>query len=120
MLRGKGFDPLALWAAVRQCALGRQRTFDRLGRHFLQGAFDPPDFALQLAHKDVTLATELGREIGVPMRIANLTHAEMSEALNRGWAHRDSRVPMLLQEERAGVEIKVAADKIQEVLKRDG
>jgi 3-hydroxyisobutyrate dehydrogenase len=115
-----GVDPLELWAAVRQCALGRQRTFDRLGKQFLQGSFEPPDFALQLAYKDVTLATELGRELGVPMRIAALTHAEMTEALNRGWSQRDSRVPMLLQEERAGVEIKVAADKIQEVLKRDG
>ncbi|MGZ8201920.1 MAG: NAD(P)-dependent oxidoreductase [Burkholderiales bacterium] len=115
-----GVDPLELWAAVRQCALGRQRTFDRLGRQFLQGSFDPPDFALQLAHKDVTLATELGRELGVPMRIASLTHAEMTEGLNRGWGLRDSRTPMLLQEERAGVEIKVPAERIQEVLKRDG
>lgn len=115
-----GVDPLELWAAVRQCSLGRQRTFDRLGRQFLQGSFEPPDFALKLAHKDVTLATELGREIGVPMRLANLTHAEMTEALNRGWGDRDSRSPMLLQEERAGVEIKVPADKIQAVLKRDG
>jgi 3-hydroxyisobutyrate dehydrogenase len=115
-----GVDPLDLWAAVRQCSLGRQRTFDRLGRQFLQGSFDPPDFALQLALKDVTLATELGRELDVPMRVANMTHAEMTEALNRGWSHRDSRVPMLLQEERAGVEIKVPADKIQAVLKRDG
>lgn len=115
-----GVDPLELWAAVRQCSLGRQRTFDRLGRQFLQGSFDPPDFALQLAHKDVTLATELGREIGVPMRIANLTHAEMTEALNRGWAGRDSRSPMLLQEERAGVEIAVPAQSIQAVLDRDG
>jgi 3-hydroxyisobutyrate dehydrogenase len=115
-----GVDPLDLWAAVRQCSLGRLRTFDRLGKQFLQGSFDPADFALQLAHKDVTLATELGRELGVPMRIANTTYAEMTEALNRGWGQRDSRVPMLLQEERAGVEIKVPVEKIQEVLKRDG
>lgn len=115
-----GVDPLELWAAVRQCSLGRQRTFDRLGRQFLQGVFDPPDFALKLALKDVTLATELGRELGVPMRIANLTHAEMTEALNRGWGDRDSRVPMLLQEERAGVAIKVPAEKIRAVLERDG
>lgn len=68
----------------------------------------------------MTLATELGRELSVPMRVANLTYAEMTEALNRGWAARDSRVPMLLQEERAGVEIKVPAEDIQAVLKRDG
>jgi 3-hydroxyisobutyrate dehydrogenase len=105
---------------VRQCSLGRQRTFDRLGRQFLQGVFEPPDFALKLAHKDVTLATELGRELGVPMRVANLTHAEMTEALNRGWGERDSRSPMLLQEERAGVDIKVPAEKIRAVLDRDG
>lgn len=115
-----GVDPLELWSAVRQCSLGRMRTFDRLGKQFLQGSFEPPDFALALAHKDVTLATELGRELGVPMRVANLTYAEMTEALNRGWAARDSRSPMLLQEERAGVEIKVPVEAIQEVLKRDG
>jgi 3-hydroxyisobutyrate dehydrogenase len=114
-----GVEPLALWAAVRQCSLGRQRTFDRLGRQFLQGVFEPPDFALKLALKDVTLATELGRELNVPMKIANLTHAEMTEALNRGWAERDSRAPMLLQEERAGVSIKVPAAAIREVLERD-
>jgi len=114
-----GVDPLELWAAVRQCSLGRMRTFDRLGNQFLQGKFDPPDFALKLAHKDVTLATELAREIGVPMRIANLTHAEMTEALGRGWGERDSRSFMLLQEERAGVKIAVPASKIQEVLDRD-
>lgn len=114
-----GVDPLELWTAVRQCSLGRMRTFDRLGNQFLQGKFDPPDFALKLAHKDVTLATELAREIGVPMRIANLTHAEMTEALGRGWGERDSRSFMLLQEERAGVEIAVPAAKIQEVLARD-
>ena len=115
-----GVDPLALWAAVRQCSLGRQRTFDRLARQFLQGSFEPPDFALRLAHKDVTLATELARELGVPMRVAELTRAEMTEALNRGWAERDSRSPMLLQEERAGVQIKVPAEAIQAVLERDG
>ena len=114
-----GVDPLPLWEAVRQGAMGRTRTFDRLGDQFLTGQFDQPSFALRLAHKDVSLATELGREMKVPMRIANLVYAEMTEALNRGWGERDSRSPMLLQEERAGVHIAVPADKIKQALERD-
>ena len=111
-----GVDPLTLWKAVRQGAGGRRRTFDGLADQFLPGTFDPPAFALKLAHKDVSLATALAREVGVPMRLANLTLEELTEALNRGWAQRDSRVAMLLQEERAGVQIAVPADKIREVL----
>jgi 3-hydroxyisobutyrate dehydrogenase len=114
-----GVDPLVIWKAVRQGAGGRRRTFDGLADQFLPGKFDPPSFALRLAHKDVTLATQLGREVKVPMRMANLTLEEMTEALNRGWAERDSRVAMLLQEERAGVEIKVPEAAIKEVLDAD-
>ena len=108
-----GVDPLDLWSAVRQGAVGRSRTFDRLVSQFLAGAFDPPSFALRLAHKDVTLATELARELNVPMRSANLALAELTEALNRGWGTRDSRTAMLLQEERAGVEIAVSPERIR-------
>ena len=88
-----GVEPLALWEAVRTGASGRQRTFDRLHDRFLQNKFDPPSFALKLGHKDMRLATELGRELGVPMRLANMPFAEMTEALNRGWGNRDSRSP---------------------------
>ena len=114
-----GVDPLTIWKAVRQGAGGRRRTFDGLADQFLPGTFDPPSFALRLAHKDVSLAVALGREHKVPMKLANITLEEMTEALNRGWADRDSRVAMLLQEERAGVEIKVPAAKLKEVLDAD-
>ena len=111
-----GVDALTLWKAVRQGAGGRRRTFDGLVDQFLPGKFEPPAFALRLAHKDVTLATALGREHKVPMKLANITLEEMTEALNRGWAERDSRVAMLLQEERAGVEIKVPDAAIRQAL----
>ena len=114
-----GVDPLALWKAVRQGALGRRRTFEGLVDQFLPGKFDPPSFALRLAHKDVTLATSLGREHKVPMRLANITLEEMTEALNRGWGERDSRVSMLLQEERSGVEIRVPESEIHKVLDQE-
>ena len=115
-----GVEPLALWEAVRQGAAGRQRTFDRMPQQFFRGKYDPANFALRLAHKDVTLATELGREQGVPMRIANLTLAELTEALNRGWGERDSRVSMLLQEERTGVQVRVEETRLREALDRAG
>jgi 3-hydroxyisobutyrate dehydrogenase len=114
-----GVDPLTIWKAVRQGAGGRRRTFDGLADQFLPGTFDPPSFALRLAHKDVSLAVALGREHKVPMKLANITLEEMTEALNRGWGERDSRVAMLLQEERAAVEIKVPPAALKEVLDQD-
>ena len=114
-----GVEPLALWQAVRQGALGRRQTFDGMAQNYLPGRFDPPDFALRLARKDVSLAVEVGREFDVPMRLANLTMAELTEALNRGWGQRDSRVAMLLQEERAGAEVRVAREVLEEVLQKE-
>jgi len=98
-----GVDPVDLWEAVRQGATGRVRTFDRLGQRFLTGQHDPADFALRLLHKDVGLAVGLGREVGVPMRLANMAYEELTEAMNRGWGTRNSTVGQLLQVERAGI-----------------
>ncbi|MFN8557265.1 MAG: NAD(P)-dependent oxidoreductase [Dehalococcoidia bacterium] len=111
-----GVDPLTLFKAIRHGASGRARTFDGLAGHFLPADFDPPAFALRLAHKDVGLATALGREVGVPMRLANLALEEMTEALGRGWGGRDSRVAMLLQEERAGLDIRVPRERLREAM----
>src|SRR5436190_3484789 len=111
-----GVDPLALWRAVRQGAVGRRFTFDALIDQFLPGKYDPPAFALKLAHKDVSLANALGRELGLPMRMCNLALAEMTEALARGWGARDSRAVMLLEQERAGVEIAVDPERLREAL----
>ncbi|MBV8888738.1 MAG: NAD(P)-dependent oxidoreductase [Alphaproteobacteria bacterium] len=115
-----GVEPLALWEAVRQGAGGRRRSFDGLIDQFLPNKYDPPAFALRLAHKDVTLATQLARELKVPMHMANLALDELTEALNRGWENRDSRVAMLLQQERAGVKIEVPETELRAALERDG
>lgn len=112
-----GLPAEALWSAVRQGALGRRRVFDTMARQFLPGRFDPPDFALKLARKDVSLALEVAREYDVPMRLGNLTLAELTEAMNRGWEQRDSRSAMILQEERAGAEVRIAADRIDAIMK---
>jgi 3-hydroxyisobutyrate dehydrogenase-like beta-hydroxyacid dehydrogenase len=111
-----GIEPLAIWEAVRQGAIGRRGAFDSLTDQFLPDQYEPPAFALRLAHKDVSLATALGRELNVPMRLANLALADLSEGLNRGWGNRDSRSIMAIQTERSGVQVKVDPQRLTEAL----
>jgi 3-hydroxyisobutyrate dehydrogenase-like beta-hydroxyacid dehydrogenase len=114
-----GADPLSLWEAIRQGSIGRRRTFDGLIDQFLPGTYDSPQAALRIIHKDMSIATELGRELDVPMRMANLAFADIQEAMNRGWTDRDCRSVMLLPQERVGVCIHVAPSDITDVLQRD-
>lgn len=111
-----GVEPVALLRAVRQGAFGRKRPFDRLVEQFLPGAYDPPAFALNLARKDLALALELGRANGVPMRLSEMVLREFDEAIRRGWSGRDSRISMTLQEERAGVSVRVPPEQLKGVL----
>jgi 3-hydroxyisobutyrate dehydrogenase len=61
---------------------------------------------MRLAHKDVTLATNLARELDVPMAMGALTEQLLVEAMARGWGDRDYGTAFLLQEERAGVQVR--------------
>jgi 3-hydroxyisobutyrate dehydrogenase len=113
-----GMDPLELWHAVRQGVVGRRRTFDGIGDQYLQSKYDPPSFALRLAYKDFTLALELARQLGVPMKQAETAYHDFTEALERGWGGLDSHAPMQLPNERAGVTIKASAEDVQKTLAR--
>jgi 3-hydroxyisobutyrate dehydrogenase len=113
-----GIEPLAIWEAVRQGAIGRRGAFESLTDQFLPNKYEPPAFALRLAHKDVSLATGLGRELNVPMRLANLALADLAEGLNRGWGDRDSRSIMLCQLERAGVQVEVDPQRMAEAIEK--
>ncbi len=104
-----GVEPKALWQAICGGAVGRASLFHHsMPETYFQGRFDPPNFALRLGFKDVGLAISLGREFDVPMAVANQTFQELMSAMNRGWGDSDSRIAMLLQEERAGgIEIRI-------------
>ena len=77
-----------------------------LSQTVFRGQFQPPSFTLALALKDVALATQLGRETDVPMRMANLAEQILRQGVNRGWAEDDYTKAFLLQEEAAGVEVR--------------
>ena len=77
---------------------------------WFNGDFEPDwekgFFAVRLMRKDVGLATQLGREYDVPMALANLAEQELVEAMNRGWGDDPTNKVRLLQEGRAGVQLR--------------
>jgi len=102
-----GVPPQVLLDAMKGGAFGQGLLLN----HFLpemvfKGQFDPVRFALRLARKDVGLATQLAREFEVPMAMADLTEQSLIEAMARGWGDQDYSTPFLLQEERAGVQVR--------------
>ena len=114
-----GADPLPLWEALRSGASGRRRTFDMMIDEFLPGHYSPPNAALTIYLKDMMLATELGRDLNVPMRFANLALGEYTEAMARGLGDMDGRIAMTLPLERMGMKLAEDPEAIEEILRRD-
>jgi 3-hydroxyisobutyrate dehydrogenase-like beta-hydroxyacid dehydrogenase len=115
-----GADPLSLFQAVREGVVGRRRTFDVLADQYLSGAYEPTGAALRILYKDVLLATEAAREMGVPMPMAQMAFADLQIANQRGWSERDRRSTFLLQQERAGLSFPpVPRADLDEVFRQD-
>lgn len=113
-----GLDPLELWEALRLGMACKGSPLDMLVKQFLPANYEPPAFALKLAHKDVRLATEMSREFGITTRLADATFEEMTEAIAKGLGEQDSRAFLKLQLERAGVEIEVDGAQLAEAVAR--
>lgn len=102
-----GVAPDAIVEAFKSAALGQMMSLKvRLPATYLRGDF-APRFALKLARKDLGLALDLARTCDVPMRLGALCAQEMADAMARGWGDRDSSIFLTLQEERAGVTVRV-------------
>jgi 3-hydroxyisobutyrate dehydrogenase-like beta-hydroxyacid dehydrogenase len=102
-----GVDAATIVQVFNEAALGHMMNLKvRLPATLFRGDFDPR-FSLALARKDLGLALDLARATGTPMRLGALCEQEMIEAMGRGWAGRDASVFLRLQEERAGVEVRL-------------
>jgi len=102
-----GLKPEVFLEVLRGGAYGRQMSLkSSLPEVIFKGDFDVPRFALALARKDIGLATDLAREYNVPMPLSNVAEQNMIEAMNRGWGGKEASASFLLQEERAGVEVR--------------
>jgi 3-hydroxyisobutyrate dehydrogenase len=102
-----GVAPEALLKVVQDGAYGQGMlltgTFPKM---VFRGNFDRVTFALKLARKDLGLATEVGRELNVPMPLASLVEQDFLAALAHGLGEKDSTIAVTIQEDRAGVKIR--------------
>jgi 3-hydroxyisobutyrate dehydrogenase len=102
-----GVEPEALRQALLNGYVGQGLALKYTIPEFVfKGDFETARFALNLARKDVGLATELARQFNVPLKIANIDEQEFIECLVRGWGEHDSWSPFMLQEERANVKVR--------------
>ena len=101
-----GVDLAILADAIANSSGSSRRLTEKFPRYLFQGNFEP-GFATALAAKDVRLATDLGREYGVPMDLSNLVDQRHVEAMFRGWGPEDSDAVARIQEEKAGVQLRL-------------
>lgn len=87
--------------------VGQNMTFTkRLPATLFRGDF-AARFTLALAYKDFRLAGDLATQHAVPTRLLDLCQLELLEAMNRGWGDQDRTKASTLQEERAGVTLRL-------------
>ena len=92
----------------RNGAIGRMSNlWGRLPDTFFRGDFEAR-FALRTAHKDLRLGEELAEAYDVAMPLAEICRDLYAQAMARGWEENDSSIVLTLQEERAGVQVRLS------------
>ena len=99
--------PRLIDAFGQGCIISDNMSFTkRLPATLFRGDF-AARFALKLAYKDFRLAADLATQHGVPTRLLELCRLELLEAMHRGWGDNDRTRASTLQEERAGVQLRL-------------
>ena len=101
-----GVDLGVLADAIANSSGSNRRLTEKFSRFLFKGNFTP-GFATALAAKDVGLFTELAREYDLPVASADLVGKAHQEAMTRGWGAEDSDAVVRIQEERAGIQLRL-------------
>jgi 2-hydroxymethylglutarate dehydrogenase len=103
-----GVDPQVLWQ-VATTGTANNWDLQRYPQFVMKGNFEP-GFRLSLGCKDVGLAVQLGREIGVPMAIAATVEQSFLRAQTAGLGDKSVYAIIQYLEQLVGVEVR-SADK---------
>jgi 3-hydroxyisobutyrate dehydrogenase len=101
-----GVPPEKLYEAVRNGAFGQSGMLPMLPRVIFKGDFDKVSATLDICRKDIGLATQLARELEVPVKIAAEVEQELVKAIAHGLGGKDFAVAFTIQEDRAGVKVR--------------
>ena len=100
-----GVDPGTLYEAVVRSTGNTASMQRRYPTGLFKGNFTP-GFTVNLGRKDLTLGLQLAEDFGVPVQFGPVALGEYAESANRDRGLMDTGSVALLQEERAGVEIR--------------
>ena len=101
--------PLETLCAALATGTAQTRTLDELMPRGLFRGNLTPGFRLDLAAKDVRLATDLGRELGLPLPVSNLVDQVYVAAQARGLGSLSTHAVVRLLEEATGVTLRYQA-----------
>ena len=104
-----GVDPATIFQAVSRSTGNTPSMQTRYPSGLFKGNF-APGFTVNLGRKDLGLALDMAKDFDVPVQYGLISWQEYSETSNRGRGLLDTAAVALLQEERAGVEIRANLD----------
>jgi 3-hydroxyisobutyrate dehydrogenase len=99
-----GLNP-ALMADVIKASSGDSASLKRIVRKGLRGDWQQ-EFALNLAHKDLTLALDLGRQTETPLAFGSYTYTILQQGRAKGWGKDDVGAVLRVLESALGTEVR--------------
>jgi 3-hydroxyisobutyrate dehydrogenase-like beta-hydroxyacid dehydrogenase len=98
-----GIDPKLAHAILRTSS-GGSASLDGLANAAFTRNFEP-GFTVEMSHKDVALATALGRELGVRLLFGSLAEQLFQETRAAGYWKQAPPAAIQIQEQIAGVQV---------------
>ena len=102
-----GVDLKTLATVIGSSTGTAQRLVNAYPRGLFRRSFLPASFSLILSNKDTRLALELAHEVGVPMETGEAVYRDQLELLKRGVGEYSTDALVMMQEERAGLELEI-------------
>jgi 2-hydroxymethylglutarate dehydrogenase len=100
-----GLDPQVLLEIISSSSGSSYALETKMPKFIMKGNFDP-GFAIDLQFKDLELATQTGKDLGVPLILTNLAQQIFEQARAAGLGGEDISAVIKVWEKFAGVEVR--------------